>query len=180
MARVLLGTEPGPPRTRALLRIYLEAAGHQVQELCDGEALLAEVAVGAPPDVLVLDTALPNLDGVQVLARLRARAATPRVPILVISSIPAPLGQRLVESMGAAAYLHKPLAYEALRRALDGVLTLANRQGVAASLAPANGYAETNGTTTPPPHDGADSTTPRPLQGVAEPPRRAPPERPAG
>src|SRR3954452_1665492 len=126
MARVLLGTEPGPPHTRALLRIYLEMAGHQVQELCDGEAVLAEVTAGAPPDVLVLDTALPNLDGFPVLARLQAQAATPRVPILVISAIPAQLGQRIMERLGAVAYLPKPFAFEALRLALDDALALAD------------------------------------------------------
>src|SRR5262245_19162623 len=131
MAKVLLGTDPGPPLTRGLLRIYLESAGHQVQELCDGEELLAEAAAGAPPDALVLDTALPSLDGFQVLARLQAQAATPRVPILVISTIPAQLGRRLVESMGAAVYLRKPFAFETLRVALDEVLAPPGASGAA-------------------------------------------------
>jgi DNA-binding response OmpR family regulator len=186
MARVLLGTEPGPPHTRALLRIYLEAAGHQVQELCDGEALLAQAAAGAPLDALILDTALPSLDGFQVLARLQAQAATPRVPILVISSIPAQLGQRLVESMGAAAYLHKPFTFEALRLALDEVLAPANGRGTATGPAPshgtttANARAETNETAPSPRHHDGHGQTPRSQRDAAKPPRRAAGERPAG
>ncbi len=155
MARVLLATEPGPPHTRALLRIYLEQAGHQVQELGDGEALLAAAAAGARPDVLVLDTALPSLDGFQVLARLQAQAAAPRVPIVVMSAIPAQLGQRLVETMGAAAYLPKPFPFEALRLALDEVLAPTH------DAAPRSGVS-TVGT------------------GPAKPPRRPARERPAG
>jgi DNA-binding response OmpR family regulator len=189
MARVLLGTDPGPPLTRGLLRIYLESAGHQVQELGDGEAVLVEAATGAPPDVLVLDTALPSLDGFQVLARLHAQAATPRVPILVISTIPAQLGQRLVESMGAAVYLHKPFTYEALRLALEDVL--APDDHTANGAAPLSGHVAAAEAASPS-GDGGDSAAlpaqddaatekpPRPLRGPTKPPRGPARERPAG
>ncbi len=184
MARVLLGTEPGPPRTRALLRIYLEAAGHQVQELCDGAALLEEAAAGAPHDAVVLDTALPSLDGFQVLARLQAQATTPRVPILVISAIPAQLGQRLVESMGASAYLCKPFTFEALRQALDEALAPAN--GGAFGAAPSPGEATAHGgpaadaPARPAPPNGAAGRPPHSLHDAAQPPPPPARKRPAG
>jgi two-component system OmpR family response regulator len=121
MAKVLLATDPGPPHTHGLLRLCLEAAGHQVHEVRDGAAALAELAV-VRPEVLVLDTALPSLDGLQVLARLQAMAGALPVPVLVISTIPAPLGQRLAESLGATRYLPKPFAYQALAEAVEQVV----------------------------------------------------------
>ncbi len=121
MAKVLLATDPGPPRTRGLLRACLEAAGHEVREVTDGEAALAEMAA-VQPELLILDTALPALDGVQVLARLHAQNGVVGVPVLVISTIPAQVGRRLVESLGAAMYLRKPFAYEALGQAVEHVL----------------------------------------------------------
>lgn len=188
MARVLLGTDPGPPLTRGLLRIYLEAAGHQVRELCDGEALLAEAATGAPPDALVLDTALPSLDGFQVLARLQAQAAKPRMPILVISTIPAQLGRRLVESMGAAVYLRKPFTFEALRLALEDALAPPDDEAAADGATPANGdqaaksasaanSQAANGTMR---RNDTNGKAPRPLRDAPKPPQRAVRERPAG
>jgi DNA-binding response OmpR family regulator len=177
MARVLLGLDPGPPLTHGLLRVYLEAAGHQVHELGDGEALLAEAATGVPADALVLDTALPNLDGFQVLARLQAQAAPPRMPILVVSTIPAQLGRRLVESMGAAVYLCKPFTFEALRLALEDVLAPPG-EATAADGAPATtGPPTANGAAFPSRHNG---TAPRQLRNGTTSPTRAAGERPAG
>ena len=164
MAKVLLGTDPGPPLTRGLLRIYLESAGHQVQEIGDGEAMVAEAAAGAA-DVVVLDTAMPNLDGFQVLARLHAHSPTPRVPILVISTIPAQLGRRLVESMGAALYLRKPFAFDVLREALDDVLRAARPTGPASpDRAQAMGA---NGAGRHSLHDSAQHTPPEARQRPA-------------
>jgi len=192
MAKVLLGTDPGPPLTHGLLRIYLESAGHQVHELCDGEALLAEAAAGAAPDVLVLDTALPSLDGFQVLARLQAQAATPRVPILVISTIPPQLGRRLVESMGAAVYLRKPFAFETLRVALDEMLApppgtteatdgpppQSGQNGAGAE--PASGPDQTGANGATAHQNGNDRLPPQPLRDNGKAPRRSRRERPAG
>jgi DNA-binding response OmpR family regulator len=161
-----------------------------VQEIGDGEAVLAEIAAGVPPDVLVLDTALPSLDGFQVLARLQAGAATPRVPIVVISTIPAQLGQRLVESMGAALYLHQPFTFETLRLALEGIL--APNGHTANAAAPPNGHATPSGAPASNSHasgpngalparpDDADGKTPRPLRGAPKPASRATRQRPTG
>jgi DNA-binding response OmpR family regulator len=121
MAKLLLATDPGPPRTRGLLRAFLEAAGHDVHEVSDGVAALAEVDARAP-EVLIVDTALPTLDGVQVLARLRRQAPARKLPIVVLSTLPAPLAKRLVTGLGAAVYLHKPFAFQALREAVDEAL----------------------------------------------------------
>ena len=167
MAKVLLATDPGPPRTRGLLRLFLETAGHQVREVSDGEAALAEVGAGGL-EALVLDTALPSLDGFQVLARLQARDGAPRVPILVISTIPDQLGRQLVEYMGAARYLHKPFAFETLRVALDDVLALPG----------ANGAAQARSS---PAQNDHQAAAPRPLgEPAARPPRRTGRERSTG
>src|SRR5436309_1887531 len=104
MAKVLLATDPGPLQASNLLRLFLESAGHRVVAVHDGETVLATVASDRP-EVLILDTALPILDGFQVLARLRDQTAPAHLPVLMISSIAAQLGAQLAASLGAAAYL---------------------------------------------------------------------------
>ena len=161
MAKVLLATDPGPPHTRGLLRLFLESAGHEVYEVHDGEATLADLSV-VRPEVLILDTALPTLDGVQVLTRLHLQPNAARMPILVISTIPPQLGRHLVERLGATMYLPKPFAYQALGEAVDAVL---------APPATADG-------SSPARVNGTNGTGPRPLGDVAPP--RAERERPTG
>src|SRR5688572_6821582 len=121
MAKVMLATDPGPPRTSGMLRAYLEANGHEIFEVADGQDTLTEMGA-VRPDLLVLDTSLPTLDGVQVLLRLHLQPGAPRVPVLVISTIPAQLGRHLVQSLGAAMFLSKPFPYQALGEAIEELL----------------------------------------------------------
>jgi DNA-binding response OmpR family regulator len=121
MARVLLATDPGPPHTRAMLRAFLQSAGHEVHEIRDGAAVLDEVQARQPA-LLVLDTALPTYDGFQVLARLRTRPATQHVPVIVLSSIPTALGSHLVYKHRPAVYLRKPPVIERLAAAIEQLL----------------------------------------------------------
>jgi DNA-binding response OmpR family regulator len=162
MAKVLLATDPGPPRTRGLLRIFLESAGHEVYEVHDGEATLADLSA-VRPEVLVLDTALPTLDGVQVLTRLHLQPNAARMPILVISTIPPQLGRHLVERLGATMYLPKPFAFQALGDAVHAVLA-----PPATAANPTSAHV-----------NGPNGTGPRSLGDVAPPPRSER-ERPTG
>ncbi len=142
MAKVLLATDSGPPHTWSLLRVFLESAGHDVSAVHDGEAVLSAVP-SDPPEALILDTALPTLDGFQVLARLQQQPSAARLPVLMISGIPAQLGSQLAGSLGASAYLCKPFTFQALQQALDELLGVEHNAPVSAPAAtavwPANG-----------------------------------------
>ncbi len=72
------------------------------------------------PDAILLDLSMPEMDGEQVLAALRADPELARVPVIVVSS-ERERADRCV-GLGAAAVLHKPAAAEALIRTLDGVI----------------------------------------------------------
>jgi DNA-binding response OmpR family regulator len=73
------------PRMRELLRLHLSEAGYQVRVAEDavsaGRKLLAR-----PPELLVLDVAMPYMSGLEFLATLFADAAIPMVPTLFITS----------------------------------------------------------------------------------------------
>jgi CheY-like chemotaxis protein len=123
MARVLLATDPQSAHTRGPLRPCLEAAGHEVREVTDGPAVLAALRA-APPDVLVLDTALRGLDGFQVLLRLRRERPVRPVPVVVLSGVAPAAVRRLLDEIGVAAYLPKPVSCQVLTETIARVLGL--------------------------------------------------------
>jgi DNA-binding response OmpR family regulator len=134
MAKVLLATDAGPTHTWSLLRVFLESQGHVVSAVHDGESVLTAVPADRP-EIVILDTALPTLDGFQVLARLQQRQEPSRLPVLVISSISAQLGSQLAATLGARAYLCKPFTFQTLQQALDEILGTTSRATPVAPLA---------------------------------------------
>jgi DNA-binding response OmpR family regulator len=113
------------------------------------------------PEVIILDTALPTLDGFQVLARLRQRQDPARLPVLVISSISAQVGGQLAATLGAQAYLCKPFTFQTLQNAVDELLGTAPRAPAVASLA-STGW----------PAAPSNGSTPRTLRPAAKRQRR--------
>lgn len=92
--------------TRALVR-----RGHQADAKHDG-VLGLQAALTDPPDLVVLDLNLPGLDGLSVLARMRAAASTARVLILTARGEV----EHRVKGLqsGADDYLAKPFAMDEL------------------------------------------------------------------
>jgi two-component system KDP operon response regulator KdpE len=95
---------------RRTLRINLRARGYEVEEVGTGRDALSTVE-DAPPDLVILDLGLPDLDGVEVLRRLRARS---RVPVVVLSA--RQQSDDKVEALdeGADDYVTKPFGMDEL------------------------------------------------------------------
>ena len=91
---------------RRLLRFALEAADYAVCEADKGQLGLAEAALRRP-DVILLDLGLPDLDGVEVLKRLREWSET---PVLVLSVRDAEDQKIAALDAGADDYVAKPFS----------------------------------------------------------------------
>lgn len=71
------------------------------------------------PDVIILDVLMPGDDGWTLLRSLRGHEATSHIPVVVCSVFDEP---ELASSLGAAAFLRKPISSEALVQALESCL----------------------------------------------------------
>jgi DNA-binding NarL/FixJ family response regulator len=89
-----------------------------VGEASDGPTAV-RMTLQHTPDVLLLDLKLPGLDGIGVLAELRARGSRSRV--LVLTSGTGPTGPGLALQAGAAGFLYKDVDPDALVRAIRSV-----------------------------------------------------------
>jgi len=83
----------------------LVKAGYSVVTASDGEEAL-RVAREKLPSLILLDMLLPKLDGAGVLRRLKAEAATAKIPVLVLTSLSQRNEEKLVKD-GAAGFLEK-------------------------------------------------------------------------
>jgi two-component system KDP operon response regulator KdpE len=91
---------------RRLLRVTLEANGYKVYEAANAQLGLEEVAA-RHPDVVVLDLGLPDMDGVDVVLRLREWSA---VPIIILSVRDGENDKVTALRSGADDYLTKPFS----------------------------------------------------------------------
>jgi CheY-like chemotaxis protein len=98
---------------RRVMKDLLEREGFVVFEAADGVVALDEVDRLAP-DLVVLDLNLPRLDGYGVLSHLRARPATQKLPVIVLTAKGDEDSEVRVFEYGASDYLTKPFRARAL------------------------------------------------------------------
>jgi two-component system, OmpR family, KDP operon response regulator KdpE len=88
----------------------LRARGYTVETVGSGAAALDAMAA-RPPDLIVLDLGLPDIDGVDLCRRMREES---KAPIVVLSAKSAEAGKVKVLDLGADDYITKPFSPEEL------------------------------------------------------------------
>jgi len=98
-----------------LMQRYLTGTQFAFYGACDPEQVIG-LAEECAPRVILLDIMLPEIDGWELLGRLRAHPTLGGVPVIISTILP---HQQLAASLGAAGFLRKPVSREALLQALD-------------------------------------------------------------
>jgi len=98
-------------RLASFLERGLEANGYTTKVLADGESG-ARVASDRDFDLLILDLGLPDLDGMEVLKRIRARGE--RLPVIILSARDDPADRVAGLDAGSDDYVTKPFSLEEL------------------------------------------------------------------
>lgn len=99
---------------RAVLRKALQRLGHDVIEATDGQEALTRLQA-EPVRVVVSDWMMPNVDGLQLCQRLRARAGSEYVYFILITANSADSTNRIAAAdAGVDDFLSKPLNIEEL------------------------------------------------------------------
>ncbi len=109
------------PDVRIICRLHLEEAGFEVLEASSGIAGV-DLARQAGPAALVLDYMLPDLDGLQVVTRLRQVEATADIRVVMLTARTHERDQAAAWEAGVDDYLTKPFDAAQLIGAVRGVL----------------------------------------------------------
>jgi len=104
-----------------LVVFRLERSGYRVLKAHDGAEAL-ELALAEVPDLAVLDVMMPKLDGFELTRRLRAEAATSRMPIILLTARAQDADVQRGFEAGADDYIRKPFSPDELRARVQAIL----------------------------------------------------------
>jgi len=131
-------SDPGPvillvedePQMRRFLRVALEGSGYHYLEAATGQEGLA-LAVQHRPDAILLDLGLPDMDGLDLVTRLRKWS---RTPVIVISARGQETDKVAALDAGADDYLTKPFGTRELLARIRVALRHAEPETAAAPV----------------------------------------------
>lgn len=119
MAKLLVVDDE--PAIRLLLQAILAQEGHEVETAADGVEALVAVERDLP-DVVLLDLAMPNMDGWHFLEELRNKGLRSQVRVIIVSATSDADSMARSQSEGVAERIAKPFDATAIVRAVEGVL----------------------------------------------------------
>lgn len=105
-----------------LLQTVLEAEGYEVEVADSGRLAVSKVESG-PPDLILLDVMMPDMDGYEVTRQIRQNQQLPYIPILLVTAHEEPKAAEGL-SVGANDFIRKPIDFDELLARVQAFLQL--------------------------------------------------------
>ena len=115
------------PANLKLLEDMLSSQGHEVRSFPRGRLALAE-ALRNPPDLILLDINMPEMNGYEVCERLKTSAEAAHVPVIFLSALNDTQDKVKAFQSGGVDYISKPFEFEEVQARVDTHLKLHNLQ----------------------------------------------------
>ena len=101
----------------AVMTDYLEMSGFRVVTACDGQEAVSQARL-TRPDLVLMDTLMPVMDGLEATRQIRADPATSHIPIIALTAAALPDDRAGWLRAGANDYVSKPVSLRKLTRTL--------------------------------------------------------------
>jgi two-component system sensor histidine kinase/response regulator len=124
-ANILLVDDTQP--TLRLLTDILTKQGYKVRGVLNGPTALKAARL-SPPDLILLDIMMPEMDGYEVCVQLKADERTQDIPVIFISALDETLDKVKAFSIGGVDYVTKPFKAEEVLARIETHLALRNMQ----------------------------------------------------
>jgi CheY-like chemotaxis protein len=119
MATILVADDD--PISQRMLGVILGRLGHTVVSAANGQEALERLTSDAP-DMLILDLAMPVMDGLTTLRRIRADRRFDRLPVVMLTASGLEHDERAARAAGATEFLTKPFRSQELVEQVDSFL----------------------------------------------------------
>ncbi|MBK9208667.1 MAG: response regulator [Anaerolineales bacterium] len=111
MANILVVEDDS--NNQRMLSYTLRKAGHEVRIAANGELGLLEIEKNKP-DLIMLDVAMPVMDGLTMLRKLRAHSVFNGTPVIILTASGDDQERLITEEMGVSGFLTKPSSSRAI------------------------------------------------------------------
>ncbi len=115
------------PENLALLSNMLTERGYKVRSVTKGSTGLRG-ATAAPPDLILLDVNMPQMNGYEVCEKLKAQEITKNIPVIFISALGDTIDKVKAFQVGGVDYITKPFQVEEVLARIDTHLTICRLQ----------------------------------------------------
>ncbi|MDJ0658259.1 MAG: response regulator [Crocosphaera sp.] len=115
------------PENLQLLFTMLTEQGYEVRRVLNGKQALNAVRV-EPPDLILLDIKMPDMDGYEVCQRLKADATTQDIPVIFLSALNDSFDKVKAFEVGGIDYISKPFQLQEVIIRVENQLTLLRMQ----------------------------------------------------
>jgi putative two-component system response regulator len=124
--RGVLVVDDSPENLHVLVRI-LTAQGYQPRAAKNGKLAL-QAAENDPPDLILLDAMMPDMDGFEVCRRLKANDKLKNIPVIFLSALDEAEDKVRAFAAGAVDYVTKPFHFEEVKARVDVQMKLRKLQ----------------------------------------------------
>jgi two-component system cell cycle response regulator DivK len=101
-----------------ILRLFITKIGHHsIKARNSNEAIT--LAEAEQPDLIFMDVALPEVDGIKTTAILRQNPKTSHIPVVALTAWMSGLWQEKAEKVGITTYLIKPVSPQTLKETIE-------------------------------------------------------------
>lgn len=120
MAHIVVADDD--PDILNIVSMSLEAMGHDVERACNGREAV-ELVRSTQPDLVLMDLMMPEMNGYEATAELKADDATNHIPVLALTAKAMRGDEERGRQAGVDAYITKPFRISQVLEVVDQFLT---------------------------------------------------------
>ena len=109
------------PYIGRIIQLKLESTSYDVEVSQDGAAALLRLRTEDPVDLILLDIMMPNMNGFEVLARLREIPHRSDTPVIMLTGKGQSADREQAQTLGASDFLTKPFSPKKLLARIDEI-----------------------------------------------------------